>query len=124
MPIWRVKSGKYYRRGEVDGQTQLICHCPGDTFEAEEWEVKGVLSQLEMVTPPSPPPAPAPGLVKRGIEEDQGDWFEVINPATGEPINDRPLTEEEADALINKEAGEENTAEDQDSEDPVPGQDE
>ncbi|MBW1723514.1 MAG: hypothetical protein JRJ78_15840 [Deltaproteobacteria bacterium] len=103
MPTWRVKSGKYYRRGEVDGQTQLICHRPGDTFEAEEWEVKGVLSQLEMVT---------------------RDWFEVINPATGEPINDRPLTEEEADALINKEAGEENTAEDQGSEDPDPGQDE
>jgi len=98
IPIhsWKRVSGKHHRRGKPTIK-------PGDTIEAPagtyandpQWQDLG-----QVGSEPAPAPASPPADVTLVKEEVEG-GFNVINPATGEPVNDNPLSEEEAEELIN-----------------------
>ena len=99
MPgVYRRKAGygpHFFR--ERDGKEREKPILAGEEIECEEWELGGSIHGFDVVVPPPPPPAPNVGLkrVHRG-----GGRFDVVNEATGKPINSRTLTREEADDLI------------------------
>jgi len=92
MPLWKLKSGKYHRKGEVLR--------PGAIIEASEYAMRGFLDVMERIDPDIPvmdKPKAVPPIV-RGSASGLG-YFDVLNPDTGEPLNDRPLVKSEAEAL-------------------------
>jgi hypothetical protein len=63
-------------------------------------DVQGFKDLLEQLEPDQPPPKPKAGLkaVHRGFGK-----YDVINEATGKKINDKVLTKEEAQELVETE---------------------
>jgi hypothetical protein len=94
MPTYRLKSGTLKYEGKK--------YHPGDTFEAQEFEMRFFLDTLERLDEPEEPEKDAPYFGLRLRHKGAGK-YDVINEATGEPINDSLLDKEEAQALIEKE---------------------
>jgi len=69
---------------------------PGDTIRCEKYELGNALDKFEQLEPD--PPAPAPKVGLRAVHIGFGK-YNVISDATGKPINDEPLTKEEARAM-------------------------
>lgn len=94
MAIYRVRKGcgPHVHNGER--------YAPGDTFEAEPAGVENFGDKLERLDTESAPnlqpkdPGAALLLRPRGAG-----WFDVVNPATGQPINERGLRKAEAEQL-------------------------
>lgn len=97
------KSGKHYfrRKGE------MICVLPGETIEAEPHELGGAITTYECLDPPPPPAEPTRGLFAKHVG---GGRYNVINEATGNPINDELLSKGEAEALVEEKLDEEDDA--------------
>lgn len=97
MRFRRLK-GKHY----LMEAGELKCYGPGTIFEGDKAELGQSLDQWEQIDPdpePDPPPEPIRRLFPRprGFRG-KGEW-DVINPETGQPINDKPLTKAEAMAM-------------------------
>lgn len=92
------KSGKhYFRRGG-----KMICVRPGETIEAEDYELGGFISTYKCLDPlPPKPPEPEPTRALFAEHRGGGRW-NVINKVTGKPINDDLLSKEEAESLVDK----------------------
>ena len=93
---YRLKAGQgthWFR--QPDGRETPIR--AGETIECEAWQLGGSIDRFEVVTPPPPPPPPEVGLkaVHRGAGR-----YDVINEATGKPINSATLSKSEAQELI------------------------
>jgi hypothetical protein len=74
---------------------------PGQIVECEEQEIAGAMDKFELAEPiPDDIPKANAGLkmVKRPGGNLTG--FDVINEATGEPINSKPLKKAETEALL------------------------
>ena len=93
------KMGKHYFR--QDGRT--VCVKPGDIIDTEECELRGAKDKFVRLDPPTPEPEPTRGLYPKHAG---GGRWNVINEATGNPINDELLSKEEAQALVDKGLGE------------------
>lgn len=95
--------GKHYCR--QGGET--ICVKPGDVIDTEDYELRGAMDKFIRLDPPPPEPEPTRGLYPKHVG---GGRYDVINRATGKPINDVRLSKEEAQALVDKGLEEENDA--------------
>lgn len=80
---------------------------PGDIIDVEEYELRGAADKFQRLDPPEPEPEPTRGLYAE--HAGAGRW-NVINRATGKPINDELLSKEEAQALVDKGLNEEDDA--------------
>lgn len=105
---FRRLRGKAYvmEAGEFKG------YGPGSIFDGDRADLGQSMDQWEQLDPDPElpaPPEPLRGLFPRvrGFRG-KGEW-DVINPETGQPINDRPLSKAEALA-ISGEAGEQDCA--------------
>jgi hypothetical protein len=88
---WRVRkdSGTFH----VDGKGKFE---PGETFTEYPHVVFRLARHLEDLGPIEPYPEPTPIT-----ERDRGDGtFDILHGVTGLPINDRPLTAEEAKPML------------------------
>jgi hypothetical protein len=94
--IYRLKPnfGTHWFR-EANGKETPIKS--GETIECEAWQLGGAIGRFEIVQQPTPTPHPSVGLKK--IHRGAG-RFDVVNEATGKPINSRMLSGPEADELI------------------------
>ena len=90
---WRVKSGKVTFRGN-DGQMHRVT--PGETFEMDEEQVRFFRDLLEPLEE-SKPMDPDPQYV---VQHRGGPWYDVIDQETGERINDKALSKEDAEAMV------------------------
>ena len=81
----------------------LRCYGPGSIYTGEKASLGASLDQWEQIDPdpePPSPPQPTQGLIMRARGfRGKGEW-DVINPETGKPINDRPLSKDEALSMI------------------------
>lgn len=84
---------------------------PGETIEAEEYELGGAISTYECLNPPPKPPEPEPTRALFAEHRGGGRW-NVINRATGKSINDELLSKEEAESLVDKGLEEEDASRD------------
>jgi hypothetical protein len=120
MPTFRKLMGKHYHR-EVSGEIRVIR--PGDTLDCEEGYIRRFdpnMKTWEEVTPErkkesiqetttkktAKPPEKAPEkkrATKLEIKESaKKGKYDVINPKTGNAINDKPLSKAEATALVSE----------------------
>ncbi len=98
MARWKCVSGKHYMKRNG----QMVVIAAGAVVEAEDYELGGAKDKFERLDPvppeeTQPQKPPAEGLVMK--HKGSGKW-DVINSATGEKINDKLLTREEAETLI------------------------
>ena len=100
MARFRLKSGKYH--GTKNGQHHT--YRPGDVIELKPDKVRHMMDILEPLEPietvEEETAAPREQLV---VVHKGGGKYNVINTATGEPINDILLTKRQAEALANGE---------------------
>ncbi len=94
MAHYRMKVG--YGPHQMRDGTNVV---PGDTVECTEDDIKGVLNKFELIG--APDPLPAAELSLFALERDSGNW-DVINPATGKAINNKPLDKSAAEAIVGK----------------------
>ena len=101
MAVYMVKPGTgNHSHVDMRGQRHLIQ--PGETFEAEPYQVENFLDKLEMVSPPDPPPPPPPVELQLQVRErEDGEGFDVYNPVADKVLNTTPLTQTEAEELAN-----------------------
>lgn len=100
----KPRMGAHYLRQE--GRLTRIN--PGDIIDVEAYELRGAADKFTLVDPPpEPPPEPEPTQALYAKHVGGGRW-NVINPATGEPINDELLSKEQAQSLVDKELPETN----------------
>jgi hypothetical protein len=98
MPIrFRLKPGHGKHYASVDGKKTVLR--PGDVICCEPAELGGAIGKFEQLDPDPPPAAPEIGLCV--VNRDDG-LCDVVNEATGEKINDAPMTPEEASSLTDK----------------------
>ena len=69
-----------------------------EPLDSDEDTAEEVVEEEELVEPDYPLKA-----VRRGITR----WWDVINTKTGDPINEKGMTQEAAEALVQSEQGEE-----------------
>jgi len=93
--LHRMKKGygKHYHRDE-NGNMVLLR--PGDTILVDPEILAGACDKFEIIGPIPPPPASIIGLV---LSETDGGMWNVLNIETKRPLNDRPLTLEEAKSI-------------------------
>lgn len=105
---FRLKRGKYSYQ-DPDGNAVVLL--AGQTIKCEPDRLKFFMDKFEQLDPDPPESVPVVGLKKEKASDEANEW-NVINEATGEPINDAPLTFREAQALIreNKEMMQEEDA--------------
>lgn len=94
------KKGKHYHR-QAGG---IICVKPGDIIDTEECELRGAIDKFVRLDPPLPEPEPTRSLYAKHVGRGR---YDVINKATGYPINEQRLSKEEAEALIEEQLAEE-----------------
>lgn len=97
------RMGKHYLR--QGGKT--VCVKPGDIIDVEEYELRGAIDKFTRLDPLPPEPEPTRGLYAKHVG---GGRYDVMNRATGKPINDERLSKAEAQALVDKGLEEENDA--------------
>lgn len=68
---------------------------PGEIVECDPSEVKSFMDRFEPAEAPPPEPEPEVGL-KVVAHVEGGNTFDVVNETTGKPVNDVPLTLDEA----------------------------
>ena len=90
---YRVKSGKIHAR--INGKMKI--YQKGDIVNLDPDDVIGFKDLVEQLDPNLPPPQPKAGL--KAVHKGFGKW-NVINETTGKEINDKPLTKEEAQELV------------------------
>ena len=93
--LHRMKKGygKHYHRDE-NGRMVLLR--PGDSILVDPEILAGARDKFEIVGPTPPPPVSVIGLV---ISEIGDGMWNVLNIETKRPINDRPLTLDEAKSI-------------------------
>lgn len=89
----RVGPGPFYLRA---GRRIRLVN-PGDIIDASEEFYEKHKSQFDRIGPE--PEQPKQDMQLRMVARSD-DGFDVVNDATGEPINDGPLTEEQATAIV------------------------
>ena len=92
MPTYRVKSGKH----RVNGRT----YTKGQKFEA--WYIpEGFRDTIECLTPEDEID-PAQSLPANPLEvrHKGGKYYDVVNTVTGQKLNDKGVTKEEAEAMV------------------------
>lgn len=69
----------------------------GETIECEPWQLGDAIRKFDVVVeaPPTPPPAVGLKAVHRGAGR-----YDVINEATGKPINSESLSRAEANEMV------------------------
>ncbi len=76
---------------------------PGEVFEADERELGGLIGRYFERLEPKPKVEPAPAddtsQVSLEIRHTAGGWYDVINKATGKPLNAVKLRVEQAKTL-------------------------
>jgi len=85
----------------LNGKRVNVVH--GDVIECEEWELGGFISDYECLNPRPDPPEPVESRPLTLKHAGRG-RYNVIQSATGRPINDKPLTEKEAKSLISEQS--------------------
>ena len=73
----------------------------GEVIDCEKWELGGAIRQFDQLDD-DPPPAPLPENVRLTVAPRGGgdlDGWNVMNPETGDPLNNAPLTKEEAEEI-------------------------
>ena len=101
MARYRLKSGVYLQR--KDGKKVL--YKAGDEFEEHPLRAQGFRDMLERLDEPEPddPELPQPEVMERPVGKKMRHKgfgrYDVLDQA-GEPLNDRPLTKEEAEEFI------------------------
>ena len=95
--LYRMKKGVGPHSMKLDGKN-ITLH-PGDEVRCEPEDIGGILERkFEALEPPPPEPSPTgPGLT---IEVREDGKCDVINKATGNKINDEPLTAKEAAVMV------------------------
>ncbi len=97
MPKYKLKDGvgtHYMRRSGL-----LVKVKQGEVVACTQQELGGAKDKFERIGPePESPPLPKPITGLRLVER-AGGWFDVINEATGEKINDTAVREDAAYAL-------------------------
>lgn len=105
LHLWERVSGKHRTRDKETGKMKVI-H-PGATITApvgafskdRQWKDRGPLHCPASASIPEVPPVSDLAQIF-SIEKAKG-GYNVINAATGQPLNERPLTKREATALLN-----------------------
>ena len=100
MPKYRLKPGcKHYMRANGRRAYKFV---GGDIIELPADKAAAIMDKLELVEEAQPVeekeekiPAVSLQIVHRG-----GGKYNVVNQVTGKPINDRLLTKEEAEELV------------------------
>lgn len=120
MPRFRMKD-KVGPHRHIDGKW----YEPGNVLVCEEHEIRGARDKFEMIeepertksTPQEPPEEdkeiePGPEAEGKEMEEEENDSvglvlqhkgggrYNVVNPATGDKINDEYLTKTDAESLV------------------------
>ena len=85
--------GPHYKDGKEYG--------PGDIIKLRPDQAKGIMHKLEQLEPDPPEPQPEVSMV---IMENADGTYNVVNEVTSEPVNDLPLTMEQARALVGDDA--------------------
>jgi hypothetical protein len=94
---FRLKKGKYTYQ-DADGNT--VVKRSGDIVECEPEKLQYFMDKFEQLDKNPPPPEPSVGLKKVRVPGEETNQWNVINEATGKPINDVPLNYRDAQALI------------------------
>lgn len=81
------------------GREKVELH-PGDEITCERWELKGAMDKFKCVQPATQVPPQAQPTVGLKLVHRGGQWYDVINEATGKPINDKALRKEDAEQLV------------------------
>lgn len=110
MPRYKKISGStsLLRTVERDGRRvrERIEVEPGDVIECEEHELRNFADQFECLDSESAPEektrpeADLKIIQRRGKNDRPVPWYDVINVATGEPINSRALKKTDAEELV------------------------
>ena len=99
MPKYMVlpKTGSHFHRHRGGPGVHLR---PGDTFEAEPYEVANFLDKIKRLSPIEEP-QPETEERKLKIEErTNGLGYDVVNPVVKKTINSAPLLKEQAEELV------------------------
>lgn len=96
MGLYRLKPkhGTHWFR-DLNGKERPIK--AGEILECEEWQIRNVLNRFDVVEPSPPPPEPNVGLK---VHHRGGPWYDVVNEATGKPINTKPLRKAQAQEIV------------------------
>lgn len=92
--LFRMKRNVGWHTMMVGGQKRTLK--PGDEVRCEKDLLRFVMDKFDQVEPDPPPPEPKTGL--KAVHRGFGKW-DVINEQTGRPVNDKPLTKEDAKEL-------------------------
>lgn len=94
--LYRMKKGMGPHSMKLKGK-KITLH-PGDEVRCEPEDIGGILDRkFEALEAPPPEPSPERGLVIKPREDGKCD---VINEATGNKINDDPLTPKQAAQMV------------------------
>lgn len=95
---FRLKQGCGSHR-YLDAEGALIVMRPGDVIKCDPDDVKSLMFKFEQIDPDPPQPVPVAGLRMERASDETNQW-NVINEATGKPINDVPLNHRDAQGLV------------------------
>jgi len=96
MPTYRKLSGVHYHRPANGGP--IVRYDPGDVITVDsEIELGGSLDTWDRISPPDPEPQPAYPLEIVHIGRGR---YNVCRFGTDDPINDAPLSLEDARAVL------------------------
>jgi hypothetical protein len=93
---YRLKSGREHSlRGP---NRELVAVVPGQIIDCEPEQFGGAIDKFELVAPDpvsDPPAPPKPTVSEYSVKAVEGGYL-IINAASGEALNDDPVTAEEA----------------------------
>jgi len=90
------RGGKYHYRDEKGGK---VCARPGDEFLATKSSILPFMDLFEQLDP-DPPEADLDVSRLEIRRHLRTKYFDVVNPETGEALNDRPLSRRDAQELV------------------------
>ena len=96
---FRLKQGCGSHRYR-DAEGNLIVMRSGDIITCDPDRIKSLMFKFEQIDPDPPVPEPVVGLKKVRAPGEETNQWNVINEATGKPINDVPMNHRDAQALI------------------------
>lgn len=100
MPNYTLlKGAKHFTRtAEGRGKTERVQ--PGAKVELTEAQYESMKDRFEPAGATATEKKARENARKKKVKREDGKGFDVISQATGAPVNDEPLTEEDADKML------------------------
>ncbi len=113
MPVYRLKPGQYHhlrpisKKGMTPKQRRGVVKVgPGETLILDEHRAKFIMDKLDLVGASEEEEALAKAITAEAgkhapmvVAREDGEGYDVVNRGSGKPLNDKPLSQDDAQAL-------------------------